>query len=107
VIGVGSVGLDCDVMSNLLGEREALNTGAAGLRELVRRFENDEFDLVGVGRSLIGDPDWISKVRDGRYGELHGFTRKDLFAEHEWDLSFVAEAHGLVQGEGALLSRKE
>jgi len=107
VIGVGSVGLDCDVMSNLFGEREALNTGAAGLRELVRRFENDEFDLVGVGRSLIGDPDWISKVRDGRYDELHGFTRKDLFAEHEWDLSFVAEAHGLVQGEGALLSRKE
>lgn len=106
VIAVGSVGLDCDVMDNLMGEREASSTGAPGFGDVARRFEAGEFDLLGIGRSLIGDPDWVSKVGEGRFDELRGFTREDLFAEHEWDLTFVAEAHGLVQGDGALLGRE-
>ena len=106
VIGVGSVGLDCDVMNNLLGEQEASSTGPAGLRELVARFDNGECDLIAVGRSLIGDAEWLPKVRAGRHSEIRGFTKADLFAEQVWDLSFVAEAHGLVQGDGAQLVRR-
>jgi len=107
VIAVGSVGLDCDVMSNMLENREAENTGIGGFHELGRRFDNGEFDLVAVGRGLIGDPDWVKKVEAGRYDDLRGFSKQDLFGEIEWDMSFVAEAHGLEQAEGAALTFTE
>ncbi|HVV94050.1 MAG TPA: 12-oxophytodienoate reductase [Hyphomicrobiales bacterium] len=77
VIACGSVGLDTDVMDNFL-VREARQTGQAGLDEVVRRFENGEFDLMSVGRAHIGDPDWAAKVRDGRVAEIRSFTRADI-----------------------------
>jgi len=79
VIAVGSVGLDVDVMATLTGE-EARPTGASRIADLVRRFERGDFDLVSVGRSLIGDPDWVAKMRDGRGAEIRPFRRADL----EW-----------------------
>ena len=44
----------------------------------LERLERDEFDLVGVGRALIVDPDWANKVRDGRFDELRDFDRAAL-----------------------------
>ena len=79
VIAVGSVGLDTDVMENFFG-KEAQSTGDAGFQELLRRFENNEFDLVSVGRGHIGDPDWVKKVADGRYSDIRLFTKKDVLA---------------------------
>jgi len=35
------------------------------LDALIRRFERDEFDLVGVARSLLQDPAWTRKARLG------------------------------------------
>ena len=90
VIAVGSVGLDTDVMDNFFG-KEAKSTGEAGLRELARRFGNGEFDLISVGRSLIGDPEWVNKVRDGRLSEIRMFTKKDVIGDLEME-GFVAEA---------------
>jgi 2,4-dienoyl-CoA reductase-like NADH-dependent reductase (Old Yellow Enzyme family) len=96
VITVGSVGLDVDVMDSLLLAKEPKPTVEESVSELVRRFENGEFDLVSVGRSVIGDPDWVAKVRDGRFGDIRPFRRADLGLEDmEFDASFVAEAHGL------------
>lgn len=92
VIAVGSVGLDTDVMDNFFG-KEAKSTGEAGLRELLRRFSNREFDLISVGRSLIGDAQWVNKVRDGRLSEIRMFTKKDVIGDLEME-GFVAEAHG-------------
>jgi len=77
VIAVGSVGLDTDVMATLTGE-EARPTGASAIEDLVRRFQRGDFDLVSVGRSLIGDPDWVAKMRDGRFAEIRPFRRADL-----------------------------
>ena len=77
VIACGSVGLDTDVMDNFR-LREAQQTGEAGLRELITRFNNAEFDLISVGRANIGDPDWVTKVRDGRFDEIRTFTRADI-----------------------------
>jgi len=77
VIACGSVGVDTDIMDNFL-VREAQRTGEAGVAELVRRFNDKEFDLISVGRANIGDPDWVSKVRDGRYNDILAFTRKDI-----------------------------
>ncbi|SRR5579885_1695399 len=91
VIAVGSVGLDTDVMDNFFG-KEARSAGEAGLMELLRRFQNKEFDLISVGRSLIGDAEWVNKVRDRRLSEIRMFTKRDLLGDLEIE-GFVAEAH--------------
>jgi 2,4-dienoyl-CoA reductase-like NADH-dependent reductase (Old Yellow Enzyme family) len=91
-ITVGSVGLSNDVMSGFFGE-EVSGRVEEGVRELVRRFDADEFDMVSVGRSLIADPDWVSKVRDGDYGAVRIFSRDDLKLP-DADLGLVSEAHG-------------
>lgn len=77
VIAVGSVGLDVDVMATLEGE-EARPTGNSRIEDLVRRFRRGDFDLVSVGRSQIGDPDWVAKVSDDRIGEIRPFRRADI-----------------------------
>ena len=92
VIAVGSVGVDIDVMENFFG-KEAKSTGEAGFNELLRRFNNREFDLVSVGRGQIGDPDWVNKVREGRYADIRLFSKKDLLGDLDFEDSFVSEAH--------------
>ena len=92
VIAVGSVGLDVDVMDNFFG-KEAKQTGAQGLAELARRFDNGEFDLISIGRGHIGDQGWVNKVRDGRYDDIRHFTRKDLLGDLTLEGSILAEAH--------------
>jgi 2,4-dienoyl-CoA reductase-like NADH-dependent reductase (Old Yellow Enzyme family) len=77
VIAVGSVGLDVDVMATLEGE-EARPTGNSRIEDLVRRFRRGDFDLVSVGRSQIGDPDWVAKISDDRVGEIRPFRRADI-----------------------------
>jgi 2,4-dienoyl-CoA reductase-like NADH-dependent reductase (Old Yellow Enzyme family) len=77
VIACGSVGVDTDVMDNFL-VREAQKTGEAGIGELMRRFNNREFDLISVGRANIGDPNWVTKIREGRYDDILGFTRQQI-----------------------------
>ena len=76
VIAVGSVGLDIDVMASLDGQ-EARPTGGSRIGELVRRFERGDFDLVSVGRSQIGDPEWIAKMTHHRVGDIRGFRAGD------------------------------
>ena len=80
VIAVGSVGLDTDVMENFYG-KEAKQTGEPGLRELLSRFNNHEFDLMSVGRSLIGDAEWVRKVQEGRLNEIRSFTKRDVIGD--------------------------
>ena len=77
-ITVGSVGLD-NTFTSSFGGKTAMPTG---LGSLVERIENKEFDLVAVGRALLADADWISKIRDGREEEIkpyiHGTVLKSL-----------------------------
>jgi 2,4-dienoyl-CoA reductase-like NADH-dependent reductase (Old Yellow Enzyme family) len=68
-ISVGSVGLSGDFFSAFAGQ----SSETAGLQPLLERMERGEFDLIAVGRVLLSDPDWASKVRDGRIGELQPF----------------------------------
>jgi 2,4-dienoyl-CoA reductase-like NADH-dependent reductase (Old Yellow Enzyme family) len=65
-------------MATLTGSAEARPTGTAAIEDLVRRFQRGDFDLVSVGRSLIGDPDWVAKMRDGRMADIRPFRRTDL-----------------------------
>jgi 2,4-dienoyl-CoA reductase-like NADH-dependent reductase (Old Yellow Enzyme family) len=66
-----------------------------GLAELMRRFAAGEFDLVSIGRSLISDPDWVRKVRDGDYDAIRIFSRAHLKLG-DGEKGIVHEAHGLV-----------
>jgi len=76
-IVVGSVGLSTDIMSSMAGD-DAQSTGERGMQELVRRMENQEFDLVAVGRAVLSDPDWPQKIRAGRFKDLEPFTAERL-----------------------------
>jgi 2,4-dienoyl-CoA reductase-like NADH-dependent reductase (Old Yellow Enzyme family) len=82
VIAVGSIGLDIDVMASLAG-KEGRPTGATRIDELVRRFRRGDFDLVSVGRSQIGDPDWVAKMTDHRVPEIRGFRANDTALPHD------------------------
>lgn len=62
---VGSVGLDGDFIDRLTAG--ASGTPSAGRMDwLVEMIEEDEVDLVAVGRALLADPLWVEKLRDGR-----------------------------------------
>jgi 2,4-dienoyl-CoA reductase-like NADH-dependent reductase (Old Yellow Enzyme family) len=49
-----------------------------GIEGLLERLSRGEFDLVAVGRALISDPDWASKIRAGRQEEILPFSREAL-----------------------------
>ncbi|WP_332764139.1 NADH:flavin oxidoreductase [Phenylobacterium sp.] len=73
-ITVGSVGLSGEFIAGFAGEASQ----PASLDELEKRLERGDFDLVGVGRALLQDPEWLLKVRDGRTEELKSFERSAM-----------------------------
>lgn len=76
-ISVGSVGLDTDFASTLMGSA----TGAShGLDALVERMERGEFDLIAIGRVLLSDPDWVAKIRHGDFDRIGAFDRSALLS---------------------------
>lgn len=76
-ITVGSVGLDTEFATE--GGGGAMNSGnVTDIERLLERLARDEFDLVAIGRSLIGDPEWPHKVQSGRLGEIRAFDRSML-----------------------------
>ena len=73
-LSVGSVGLDNVFTRSFAGE-----TGnVAPIEPLLDRMERDEFDLIAVGRALVGDPEWAAKVLAGRLDELKPFDAAAL-----------------------------
>jgi 2,4-dienoyl-CoA reductase-like NADH-dependent reductase (Old Yellow Enzyme family) len=83
VIAAGSVGLDVDMYTSWTEHTDANFTGEDGLRELVSRFNNREFDLIAVGRSILGDSQWVRKIREGRYADISPFDKRILLAVTE------------------------
>ncbi|WP_413758401.1 NADH:flavin oxidoreductase [Streptomyces sp. MMBL 11-3] len=69
VITVGSVGLDGDFLKGFRGEGAPVK----GIDDLLDRLEDEEFDMIAVGRALLQDPQWAAKVLAGRFGELAPF----------------------------------
>ena len=68
-ISVGSVGLDGDMFNAFAGK----GSGTSPLDKLVERMARDEFDLIAVGRALLSDPLWATKVRQGDEAGLKAF----------------------------------
>ncbi len=76
-ITVGSVSLSADFLP-AAGETEFKSAGIASLDELLRRLDREEFDLVAIGRALIANPDWVSKVMAGKQNKLHDYDKDML-----------------------------
>ena len=64
-------GLTCHVI-------DASGIAHGNINELAERLGNDEFELVAVGRALLQDPEWVIKVREGRFDELSDYSKKSL-----------------------------
>lgn len=73
-ITVGSVGLSGEFIAGFGGE----GSTPMPIDDLIQRLEREEFDLVGVGRALLVDPQWVAKVRQGASDDFKGFTRDAL-----------------------------
>ena len=75
-ISVGSVGLNQEFIATSAGG--IAETDEKTIDELLKRMEDDEFDLIAVGRALLVDAAWANKVRQGRIGEIEPFTVEAL-----------------------------
>lgn len=42
------------------------------------RLDRGEFDLIALGRSILGDAQWAAKVRDGRHDLLQPYRPEVL-----------------------------
>lgn len=69
-ISVGSVGLSGDVMAAFGGETST----PTRIDDLLLRMERGEFDLIAVGRALLSDPDWVTKVRSNDLAGRRNFS---------------------------------
>jgi 2,4-dienoyl-CoA reductase-like NADH-dependent reductase (Old Yellow Enzyme family) len=78
-ITVGSVGLNHDFIP-LPGEATFREAEPASVDNLVERMERDEFDLVAVGRAMIANPDWASRMRQGALDGMQPFEKEQLLA---------------------------
>ena len=85
MITTGSVGLDKDMFLDLFDGADPALRLAADLAELVRRFVAGEFDLVGVGRMQIANPDFVTKLASGRLDALRLY-RKSVDLAHLFGL---------------------
>ena len=73
-ITVGGVGLDGDLMT---AYTEGGRARTVPLDQLLEQFTDEQFDLVAVGRALLSDPEWVLKVHQGRFEDLHSFDAAD------------------------------
>ena len=75
-IAVGSVGLDREFSAESL--RSPASPSTAGIERLSQMLSAGEFDLIAVGRALLADPAWASKIRHAAESSIIPFTRQSL-----------------------------
>ena len=73
-ITVGSIGLDSEFVAAFQGA----GSNVAPIDRLVEMLEAGEFDLIAVGRALLVDPTWPTKIREGRLDDLIPYTKDAL-----------------------------
>ncbi|HCW89042.1 MAG TPA: 12-oxophytodienoate reductase [Marinobacter sp.] len=78
-MSVGSVGLTEDFISGTFASKQE-SVAQSGIDELVERMANHEFELIAVGRALLQDPQWLTKIKEGRRDEVEAFAKKSLEA---------------------------
>src|SRR5690606_24505163 len=92
VVSVGSLGLKIDLFGGFLAKNQTFEfAGREQMQILADQFARGEFDLMAVGRSIIGDADWLVKVREGRYRDIRTFDKNDVMGDYQWDPGLVGE----------------
>lgn len=74
---VGSVGLNNDFVSDLKQNHPA-QPDLENFKKILSGLENQEYDLVVVGRALLADPQWLQKISEKRFAEIKKFTKESL-----------------------------
>lgn len=81
VITVGSVGLNASFIDEDKRDMvDSSNVATASIDELGKRMAEGEFDMVAIGRALLQDPQWVLKIKQGRYDELDDYSKEALKA---------------------------
>lgn len=75
VMTTGSVGLSSDVFADLFDGQDPALRLEADLAELARRMAAGEFDLVGVGRMHIANPDFVNRIAAGDAASLRVYNK--------------------------------
>jgi 2,4-dienoyl-CoA reductase-like NADH-dependent reductase (Old Yellow Enzyme family) len=80
---IGSVGLEGPMDGNHVSEMSAAPVSMANLARLGEMLARGEFDLVGVGRMLLRNPEWPNLIRQGRFESLKAYepAKIPLFLE--------------------------
>ncbi len=85
-IAVGSVTLNGDFTQfDTFGIGPRGMAGArptANIDRVEQALERGDFDMIAIGRALLANPDWLTKVRAGRFSDIAAFSRdhvKTLF----------------------------
>ncbi len=73
VMTVGSVGLDTEFTMTMATSAPVQQV--SDIDPLITRFNAGEFDLVSVGRALLADPAWASKIRAGHWDQVQVYTK--------------------------------
>ena len=76
VVALGSIGVNSPFMES------DSQVPSLSLEKLMVLFDRGEFDLVGLGRAVLSDPEWTGKLRGGRLDEIRAYEKA-----HEAELS--------------------
>lgn len=63
VIAVGSIGMAQQHETRRFRTRDNVDSDVAGLEQLFDALDQEDFDLIAVGRGMLADPCWADKVR--------------------------------------------
>ena len=77
VITVGSVGIDREMMATFDPKWDGTSQKQS-FDQLLEPLENGDYDLVAVGRALLGDHQWASKVKEGDLDGIKPFSKSSL-----------------------------
>lgn len=78
-ITVGSIGIDTDFIKTFETDIQTQATHA-NIENLNKRLEKGEFDLVAVGRALLGDALWANKITSSQFNTITPFSKEVLGA---------------------------
>ncbi len=77
VITVGSVGIDNAFELDIFSGKK-VDTQPQSIALVEQQLQAEAFDLVGVGRALLADPDWANKMKLNQIDEVIPFTTDSL-----------------------------
>ncbi len=77
-ITVGSIGLDKQFAVEHFTGAEDPTAKTTDINELCKRLDEGEFDLIALGRAILGDYEWVNKVKAGNFSSIKPFTETAL-----------------------------